>query len=131
MESTNPQNISGDWIGFYNYGNSQVRHSMELNISVIGELLSGRGMDDVAGFTISGALYGDECSWTKVYDGQYDTVDYIGFVEAERIWGTWAIDMRARGGFLIRPRKGNSPSVASEVPKAIERVAPSFVGVER
>jgi len=46
---------SGDWIGFYAYGDSQAHHTMELNLSFAGSLIAGRGIDDIGMFSINQA----------------------------------------------------------------------------
>jgi hypothetical protein len=105
MEGTPTEQLSGDWIGYYCYGSSQARHTMELNLCFQGGSLSGRGIDDVGQFSISGTRSGGDCSWTKSYARH--SVEYVGIIEENRIWGTWNIDGGGSGGFMLWPRKGN------------------------
>jgi hypothetical protein len=95
--------LSGDWIGYYNYGSQQTRHHMELNLQFQGSVISGGGMDDVGRFSISGCILGLDVSWTKSY--QSHSVEYQGSLDNNRIWGTWIIVFE-HGGFLIWPRNG-------------------------
>jgi hypothetical protein len=92
---------SGQYIGFYNYGDGGAPHSMELGLSFAGSTLSGRGLDDVGHFAVRGVFSGETCSWTKAYSSH--NVEYVGYVEAERIWGTWKAGLN-RGGFMIWPK---------------------------
>jgi hypothetical protein len=103
------ESVSGDWIGYYTYGDGQAHHTMELNLSLAGGLLSGRGIDDVGGFTISGTCSESACSWTKTYGTH--SIEYEGSLDEGRIWGTWAAGWN-RGGFMIWPRK--RPGVETE-----------------
>ena len=102
---------SGDWIGFYNYGDSQAHHTMELNLLFAGSLLSGRGIDDVGKFTIGGTKNASECFWTKTYATH--GVEYRGALEGGRIWGTWSAGLN-KGGFMIWPRKSNGLEAEGE-----------------
>lgn len=116
MVDAGSENLSGDWIGYYNYGDTQAPHTMELNLSFVGNQLSGRGIDDVGKFTISGTHSGADCSWTKTYDTH--SIEYEGCLEEGRIWGTWSAGWN-RGGFMIWPRKGNRSEIEVEKPEVI------------
>jgi len=116
MADAAAKNLSGDWIGYYNYGDSQSPHTMELNLTFVGKQLSGRGIDDVGKFTINGTSSGDGCSWTKSYDTH--CIEYEGCLEKGCIWGIWFAGWN-RGGFMIWPRKGNGPGIEEEKPEVI------------
>lgn len=93
---------SGDWIGYYNYGDGLAPHAMELSLSFSGSSLSGRGIDDVGHFTVQGGCSSDTCSWIKTYSSH--SIKYQGFVEGDQsIWGTWSAGLSS-GGFKIWPK---------------------------
>jgi hypothetical protein len=119
------KNLSGDWIGHYNYGDSQALHTMEMNLSFVDNLLSGHGIDDVGRFTIIGTHNGESCSWTKTYSTH--GIEYEGSLEEGRIWGTWHVGW-TRGGFMIWPRKGNGHAIEEEKPEVV-KVGESFSGL--
>ena len=107
---------SGDWIGFYAYGDSQAHHTMELNLSFAGSLIAGRGIDDIGMFSISGTHTGAGCAWTKSY--AIHSVKYLGSLEDGKIWGTWSAGCN-HGGFLIWPRKNPNVAAKSEASKLV------------
>jgi hypothetical protein len=102
---------SGDWIGFYTYGDGGAHHTMEMNLAFSGSVLIGRGMDDIGMFSISGSHAGSGCAWTKSYESH--CIEYQGVLEDGRIWGTWSAGSNC-GGLMIWPRKNPNVAVESE-----------------
>jgi hypothetical protein len=105
---------SGQWVGFYTYSGFANQYLMDLLLEFKQGIISGEGHDGIGGFVISGAYSMEtrECSWKKMYVGRH-TVDYQGFGEDKRIWGTWTLP-GAKGGFKIWPLSEGEPLKASE-----------------
>lgn len=95
------QSASGEWTGYYNYGDSLPPHMMDLRLHFHAGSLTGHGMDDIGKFTVGGTFGSTDCSWTKTY--LFHTIAYVGFIEEGRIWGTWSGGSN-KGGFMIWQR---------------------------
>jgi hypothetical protein len=101
---------------------------MELQLTFAGGVLSGAGSDDIGLFRVKGRYETAslECYWTKSYIGAHD-VFYRGYREGKGIWGTWEINLVAKGGFHIWPRQateGEAQSVSEELTKPVDAIAP-------
>jgi hypothetical protein len=107
---------SGPWVGFYQYV-PRDKHRMDLHLEFSEGRISGDGNDDVGAFLIRGDYDPNsrECRWIKAYLGGHQ-VYYRGFRENTGIWGTWEINVFARGGFHIWPR--NASAEAEETTSA-------------
>jgi hypothetical protein len=95
--------VSGDWIGYYNYGDSGPHHNMELVLHFQDGIISGYGIDDVGKFSICGQIICESLNWIKSY--KKHSVLYDGNFENNRVWGTWTTSL-CEGGFLLWPRNG-------------------------
>ena len=106
---------SGRWVGFYNYQPGGQQHRMELTLTFAGGVVRGDGRDDLGLFFLRGRYDSatGECHWTKSYIGAHD-VFYRGFREGKGIWGTWEIQVFARGGFQIWPVGAGEGAARSE-----------------
>lgn len=127
---------SGDWEGFYLYQNDGEKHSMNFSLDFKKGIVSGRGSDDVGGFSWKGT-YNSE-SFTVQMTKQYGThtIEYSGHADENGIWGKWtygtddsmkqlspelvknimeAFADKMNGGFHIWPRQNEQSSVESEV----------------
>ena len=115
---------SGPWTGFYNYQPGD-RHRMDLHLTFANGQMTGDGNDDIGRFRIKGRYDATtrECHWTKSYLGAHD-VFYRGFREGKGIWGTWEINVFARGGFHIWPKQaGEGEAEAERQKEPVEAVA--------
>ena len=138
MENESHPNLpSGEWEGFYCYGNSPEQHKMAIALTFQNGVVTGSGTDDVAPFTWKGKYDLDAMKvyMTKVYATH--CIDYKGDIDENGIWGTWEnseaiLDIRQRfssnaqqrilrtfgaqisGGFHIWPKKQNADTVAKE-----------------
>lgn len=115
-QETHPLFPSGIWEGFYTYqmGPDADQHNMHFSLNFKNEIITGSGSDDVGGFSWRG-IYDRErmvCSITKAYATH--TVDYLGNVDENGIWGTWTINWM-KGGFHIWPKTNNEQEVVKEV----------------
>lgn len=126
---------SGPWTGFYNYSPSD-KHRMDLQLEFCGGTITGEGIDDVGKFLIKGRYdaAAGECYWIKTYPGSHD-VYYRGFREGKGIWGTWDIELGARGhgGFHIWPKsvsnsEANTAQQPENVPISVQQTAPVVSG---
>jgi len=94
---------SGPWRGFYVYSWSRAKHWMDLSLTFADGKITGDGIDDIGRFSIKGR-YDEktrEVWWAKTYPGSHD-VQYHGSLDANGIWGDWAIHIE-RGNFHIWP----------------------------
>ncbi len=93
---------SGEWEGFYNYEPKGHQHKMTFTLNFKNQQITGRGSDDVDGFTWSGSydLQTMRCELVKTYPTH--TVAYQGSIDENGIWGNWKIWFCA-GGFHIWP----------------------------
>ena len=128
---------SGEWEGFYCYGNTPEQHKMVIELNFKNGVVSGSGTDDVAPFTWKGKydLEPMKIYMTKVY--RTHTIEYKGDIDENGIWGTWenaeairdvtsrfnsaaqqqilrTFADKIRGGFHIWPKKKNTDSIAEE-----------------
>ena len=125
--SPHPLFPSGEWEGFYVYGQGlgNGQHKMFSFLEFRNGGVEGDGYDDVAAFIWSG-VYDTElmtCKMTKRYTTH--TVFYDGRVDENGIWGTWIIQ-RYKGGFHIWPKK-TPVDVAEEEKKVVEIANPVFL----
>jgi hypothetical protein len=106
---------SGPWVGFYLYSGRPDKHRMDLTLTFAHGTITGDGNDDIGPFLIRGRYdtRSRECYWTKTYIGAHD-VYYRGFREGRGIWGTWEIELDARGGFHIWPRAHGESEAETE-----------------
>ncbi|SDL36969.1 hypothetical protein SAMN05421823_105319 [Catalinimonas alkaloidigena] len=116
---------SGEWEGFYCYGDSPKQHKMAIELRFAEGVVSGSGVDDVAPFAWKGTYTLDafRVSMTKTYPTHQ--IAYQGDVDENGIWGMWddltdlsahfdaemiqyiksAMHDKIRGGFHIWPKK--------------------------
>jgi hypothetical protein len=104
---THPLFPSGEWEGFFMYGEGPGAYQNKMSIFLTFQqgMVSGGGSDTVGAFSWNGdydtsALW---CRLTKSY--QTHKVFYDGKVDEKGIWGSWEIFPFSRGGFHIWPKK--------------------------
>ena len=127
---------SGEWEGFYCYGNSNEQHKMLIELSFEKGIVSGSGTDDVAPFSWSGKYDTSNMKISMVKTYSTHTIDYFGDIDENGIWGTWdqlgemkkrfsaaviqhmmkTFNDSACGGFHIWPkrRKSNANAIEEE-----------------
>ena len=128
---------SGEWEGFYCYGNMPHQHKMEIELSFTKGRISGSGTDDVGGFIWKGSYTLDSFEVTMNKHYATHEIFYKGDVDENGIWGTWenvqaleGLDKqfssatmakirqtfanKITGGFHIWPKKAKSDAAQNE-----------------
>ncbi len=130
---------SGEWEGFYCYGDSPTQHKMAIELSFVDSVVSGSGIDDVAPFTWKGDYNLDTLKIRMMKTYPTHQIFYKGDIDQNGIWGTWddrtdlsqhfnpetirkmkeVFKDKIRGGFHIWPKTANSESKEATNEEAI------------
>ena len=99
--------LARHWTGFSNGGTPSRRRRLNCLLKLHNNHLSGVGDDEAGLFVLSGEFdpAAREFRWTQTYPFG-GTLVFRGFVEADRIWGTWRDAEDRHGGFQIWPHAG-------------------------
>lgn len=89
-----------------NSGSPENQRRFDLLLEFKGGHLTGVGNDENGMFVLSGDFEAmeNECRWIQTYLFG-ETLFYRGFLENNRIWGTWQNANEFHGGFHIWPAK--------------------------
>ncbi len=134
---------SGEWEGFYCYGDSNEQHKMAVDLFFQNGIVSGSGSDDIATFCWKGNydLTTFKVSMTKIYPSHQ--IFYKGDADENGIWGMWeniddikkatemfdrdTIDKHmpsfkfiVKGGFHIWPKGKNKNKNSAEMVGVVE-----------
>ena len=127
--------LSGRWMGFFNYPVARPPVSFEASLHDSGGVITGvttepsdvpGGLARTVSATIDGRREGSSVTFVKVYDqfdGHYDLVHYQGAVQAGRdeIEGRWEIPGNWGGTFLMVRASGTSEEIELEVEDPVGR----------
>ncbi|KAJ3035016.1 hypothetical protein HDV00_004388 [Rhizophlyctis rosea] len=93
--------LSGTWSGSYTYGFNNVSEAFSTSLIFENGIIKGSGTDRAGNFTIQGFLFEQTGSITmnKIY--RTHTVAYNGNVQDGVMRGTWMIDSRNTGSFVL------------------------------
>lgn len=113
---------SGNWEGFYCYSSDTHKHKMEIELHFKSGKITGTGVDDVGAFHWSGSydLVSFKATMVKHYTSH--TVNYIGTIDENGIWGIWEIKqsyLSISGGFHIWPKKQEEGKIAVSVEEEV------------
>jgi len=94
-ENNNDQNEiypmfpSGEWEGFYLYGQENEKHMMVFSLNFKDDTIEGSGHDDIGFFNWGGSydVINKTCSMVKIYPNY--TIEYDGNVNENGITGSW------------------------------------------
>ncbi len=115
-EEAHPFLPSGEWEGFYCYGNSMQQHRMNTEFHFVNSEVTGFGTDDVAPFNWEGKY--DLSSFKLVTRKLYGTHQFVyrGDIDENGIWGIWEssiepqdpsnrFQIKMNGGFHLWPKE--------------------------
>jgi hypothetical protein len=131
MSGEGDYDLSGHWVGMFNYPAEFPPNNFEAELRDSGGLVTGvitqpREVFDIAGpprqAVVDGHRTGSQLSFVKIYDDlERDTVHYSGTIQSggDEIEGTWTIPGDWSGTFMmVRARK----EAAAEERKVDEKV---------
>lgn len=130
MSADDTRDLSGTWLGIFNYPHSAPPTDFDATIADSAGALVGsiREVDPISGDTLTATLEGDRAGarvhFTKYYeadDEDFDIVFYEGAIAADglEIHGRWNIPGAWSGSFIMIRAKGAEAAIEAEIAQTV------------